>query len=389
MNVIERAELLVLSYRYKDDEIWGWPGGTYRGWTTAFVRLTDTSGGQGLGEIGDGLNTPKLIPAIFDRAASQVEGLPVCPRTVVDALARSAPGWGEAGLFQSVIAGFELAVVDLLGTRAGVPAHALFGGAQREVMPAYASGGLSQSADAIHEEVLGYVARGFDAVKIRIGFGPSEDEDRVAAARSALGEERRLMVDLGASYLPSPPDYRDVVDLYERLHPYGIYWLEDPLPRRDVSGYVRLRDELPTRIAAGENERGEDLIRRWLDAGAIDILQTDALYVGGVLRQLELADLAAHWGVRLAPHTWCSGPGLMANLTAAAAAPNGVFVEVPQPPNLFREGTLREQLRFDGGGVVLPETPGLNVLLPESMEQMRFDESAGPVLFNAHKAVAR
>jgi L-alanine-DL-glutamate epimerase-like enolase superfamily enzyme len=137
------------------------------------------------------------------------------------------------------------------------------------------------------------------------------------------------------------------------------------------------------RIAAGENERTPDLVHRWLDAGAIDVLQTDALYVGGILRQLELAGLARSYGVRLAPHSWCSGPGLMANLVAAAAAPGGVFVELPQAPNPLRDRTLAAPMTLADGAVAVPGGPGLSVTLPEELETWAFDESAGPRLLRA------
>lgn len=383
MNRIVRAELLLSSYRYREAEIWHWPGGEYRGWTTAFVRLTDDTGQTGLGEIGDGLNTPLLIRPLYERAARLVKGLPVSPRAVRDALVRSAPGWGAAGLFQSVIAGFELATFDLLGRISSLPAHQLLGGAKAQTVTPYASGGLSTDPDEIHREVSGHVERGFGAVKIRIGFGAGMDTDRVAAARDALGPERHLMLDLGASYLPEPPDWRQVMALYEALAPADPYWLEDPLPRRDVEGHARLRRELPTRIATGENERDVDLVQRWLDAGAIDILQTDVLYVGGILSQLELAELAHRHGVALAPHSWCSGPGLMANLTTVATAPAGLWLEYPQPRNPFREGTLATPLQLAQGRIPVPDAPGLNVSLPATLENMDFDEEAGPVLRNA------
>lgn len=386
MNRIVNAEFLLLSSKYTEAEIWRWPGGEYRGWTTAFVRLTADSGETGLGEIGDGLNTPLLIPPLYDRAARLVTGLSVSPRVVRDTLARSAPGWGAAGLFQSVIAGFELAAFDLLGRIAGLPAHQLLGGAKATSVTPYASGGLSTDPDAIHREVARYVDQGFNAVKIRIGFGSALDADRAAAARDALGPDRRLMLDLGASYLPEPPDARQVMALFERLAPASPYWLEDPLPRRDVAGHARLRRELPTRIATGENERDADLVQRWLEADAIDILQTDALYVGGILNQLELADLSYQYGVALAPHTWGSGPGLMANLTAVATARSGLWLEYPQPLNPFREGTLATPLQLVDGRITVPEAAGLNVILPESFEGMIFDENAGPVLRNAARA---
>lgn len=380
---IDACELLLLSRRYDSDQVWSWPGGRYEGWTSAFIRLTLDDGTIGYGEIGDGLNTPKLVPPMVERAASVVIGLPAEPRTVLERLSSSAPGWGYGGLYQSVIAGIEAATFDALGRSLEVPAYTLLGGPVRRDLPVYASGGLSSEPAVISKEVARYVDDGFAAVKIRIGFGADIDERRVAAAREALGNDRELMLDLGASYLPEPPDVRNVIELGRRLEPYRPHWLEDPLPRNDIRGHATLRRELNMRIATGENERTPDHVARMLDAEAVDVVQTDAVYIGGILRQLEIAALVASAGARLAPHTWCSGPGIMANITAFACTPVGSYVELPRVPNELRERSLLRPLRIENGTLALPNAPGLGVKIDDEMLSWTFDATAGPRLANA------
>lgn len=380
---IAECELEFLSYRYAPDEVWSWPGGRYEGWTSAFVRLTGSDGTVGYGEIGDGLNVRKMIEPVFAWAAERVAHMPAEPREVIERLTRAAPGWGHGGLYQSVISGLEMAVFDLLGRSLGVPAVTLLGGAYRDRLPAYASGGLSDDPDAVADEVRQHIDDGFQAVKIRIGFGVDLDERRVARAREAMGDRAELMLDLGASYLPEPPDVREVIQLSRRLEPYKPYWLEDPLPRHDVRGHAILRSEIETRVATGENERSLDLIHRMLDANAVDIVQTDAVYVGGILRQMEIASVVADGGARLAPHTWCSGPGLMANLTVVAAAPGAVYLEMPRVPNALRDASLVERLNPVDGFVDLPMHPGLGVDMTDEIRSWSFDPAAGPRLKNA------
>ncbi|MGV3713100.1 mandelate racemase/muconate lactonizing enzyme family protein [Pseudolysinimonas sp.] len=382
---IHACEFLLLSRRYAPEEVWTWPGGRYNGWTSAFVRVTLDDGAVGHGEIGDGLNTPALVGPIVDRVRPMLVGLPAEPRAVLETLTRAAPGWGHGGLYQSVLSGVEAAVFDALGRSLGVPAHVLLGGARRLRLPVYASGGLSAVPDEVRAEVLGHVADGFEAVKIRIGFGDDLDVRRVAAAREALGDDRELMLDLGASYLPAPPDVRQVVELARRLEPYRPHWLEDPLPRDDIRGHAQLRSELSTRIATGENERTPDHVRRLLDAEAVDVVQTDVVYIGGILRQLEIAALVEAAGARLAPHTWCSGPGLMANITAFACAPAGSHVELPRVPNGLRERTLTGPLTIRDGLLDLPDVPGLGVVVDDEVASWSFDPESLPTLLNAER----
>lgn len=386
--IIAECELKLISYLYRPEEVWAWPGGVYRGWTTAFLRVATDDGFEGIGEIGDGLNFPEAMQPLVERLAHAVVGRPARPRAIVSALERSAPGWGAGGLVASVISGIEIAVIDLLGRRLGVPAHVVVGGAYRDELPAYASGGMRLDPRELQEELTGYVAAGYRAVKIRIGHGFDLDVRRVEAAREAIGVDVQLMLDFGASYLSEPPSLGYLTRLARRLEPYHPDWLEEPLPRQDVVGHARLRGATSIPIAAGEGERSLDNILRMLDAGAVDILQTDAVYVGGILRQLEIGQLAGQAGVRLAPHTWGSGPALMANALAVACSPAGLIVEVPQVPNPLRERTLAEPLRLVDGKLRASQVPGLGVVLPDDLRSQGYDPRALPTLHTAVPAAS-
>ena len=386
---ITECELVLVSHRYRPEEVWGWPGGVYRGWTTAFLRVGSDAGFEGIGEIGDGLNFPEVIRPIVERLARVVVGGPARPRAIVAALERSAPGWGSGGLVGSVISGIEIAVIDLLGRQLGVPAHVVLGGACRDQLPAYASGGMSIDTRELQQELKTYVQAGYRAVKMRIGHGFDLDVRRVEAAREAVGPDVQLMVDFGASYLPEPPSVGYLARLARRLEPFEPEWLEEPLPRQDVAGHAHLRQETSIPIAAGESERSTDNIWRMLDAGAVDILQTDAVYVGGILRQLEIGQLAGQAGVRLAPHSWGSGPGLMAAALTVACSPAGLIVEVPQVFNPLRELTLGAPLRLVDGKLPLSQLPGLGVVLPEDLRARGYDPLAIPTLHTAAQATTQ
>ncbi len=86
---------------------------------------------------------------------------------------RAFPVLGRRGLTISAISGVDTALWDLLGKSLGVPVAQLLGGATRERMPVYASGGWADEAN-IGTQLNGYVARGPKAVKMRVGV---MDED--------------------------------------------------------------------------------------------------------------------------------------------------------------------------------------------------------------------
>lgn len=376
---IEKVELLRLTYRYSPDEAWDWPGGSYRGWTAAFARVTDDEGCYGIGEIGDGLPAPELLPPVVDRIRPMLVGRdPRHVRGLVNRLYRSAPGWGRRGLHVSVLSGIESALFDLLGKRLGVPVHVLLGGAIRTRLPVYASGGVDSSLEELARELRSYVERGFKAVKVRIGYGYARDIAIVEAARHAVGRDVALLLDFGASYLPLPPNPVEVAQLARELEKLDPYWLEEPLFPDDIPGHRRLRQLTRIPIAAGENTRTHHEVVPFLEQGALDVLQTDAVYAGGMLEQLRIATLAARHGVMMAPHTWGSAPGLMANLHAFACMENGLMAEYSQMRNPLRERLFLAPLQFEQGELVLPEHPGLGIDVPEAlMVECPYDPEGG------------
>ena len=125
------------------------------------------------------------------------------------------------------------------------------------------------------------VDAGFHALKL--GWGPlgndlGLDEELVAAARSALGPDRRLMIDGGMNY-----SLRTARDFCRRTEPYDLFWFEEPFEADDLGSYSRLADSVDVRIACGEAHSKVAKFRRLLDAG-VDILQPDLGRCGGLDR---------------------------------------------------------------------------------------------------------
>ncbi len=378
---IANVEYIRLSYRYKEEEVWGWPGGTYKGWSAGFVKITSDEGIYGIGETGDGFTAPDVVPPAIEQLKPYLLGQdPRFIRKLKDRMYRSVPTWGRRGLGISVMGGMEIALIDLVSKSLGVPAHVLLGGALRTRVPVYASGGMNRSLEGMADELKAHVARGYRAVKIRIGYGIDEDVQRVAAARQAVGPGIKLLLDYGASYLPQPPRVVDVVHLAREIEPYHPYWLEEPLNPDDIEGHAQLRKAISIPIAAGENTRTVYEVYQFLKAGAIDIIQTDAVYAGGMLEQLEIGHLAARHGVDVAFHTWGSAPGLMANLNVLCCVPQVLFFEYSQAHNPLRDRLLTQPVRLENGEVILPDGPGLGVDLTKEIEAEFPYDPAGNVI---------
>ncbi len=126
-----------------------------------------------------------------------------------------------------------------------------------------------------------------------------------AAAREALGPDKLLMVDINGAYTADV-----ALECARAIEPFGIHWIEEPLPPGDLRGYAELRARSPIPLAAGEAHHTIRDFRALIDGRCIDIVQPSVPGVGGLTEAKRIATLALAQNLRLAPHVWGGGVGL-------------------------------------------------------------------------------
>lgn len=285
-------------------------------------------------------------------------GLPAHPETVWDALWSHLAEAGPEGVTTLALAAVDTALWDLRAASAGRSlADEL--GRRRESVPVYGSGvNLHYSLAELTEQARRWADRGYRAVKVKVGRPElAEDVERVAAVREVIGPDVELMVDANQRW-----------DLYrarravEALAPYGLSWVEEPLPADDIAAYVRLRESVGVPIALGENLRSIRRFRDVLTAGACDLLQPNVVRVGGITPFRRIAELARVFSVPVYPHLL---PDLSGQLACAVPLPS--MVEDVEDASFARLGLLREPypVAVDGSRLRLADRPG---------HGLRFDE---------------
>ena len=122
----------------------------------------------------------------------------------------------------------DTACWDLAAQAAGRPLWKFIGGERREI-PCYASEGLwlNLTIDELIEEAAALKARGFKAMKLRVGGSVDEDVERVRAVREAIGGEVALMVDANQAW-----DVETAKRACKAFEPFGLYWVEEPVESR-------------------------------------------------------------------------------------------------------------------------------------------------------------
>jgi L-alanine-DL-glutamate epimerase-like enolase superfamily enzyme len=271
---------------------------------------------------------------------------------------RKFPILGRRGLTVSAISGIDTALWDLKGKALNVPVMELLGGACRDQMPAYASGGWA-NADKIGEQLNGYVSKGFNGVKMRVGVMDetvSNSIKRVRAAREALGPDIKLMADAHGTF--SVPEAKQFCRGVEDCN---LYWFEEPISPDNRHGTAEVRAATAIPIAAGESEYTCFDIRDLLEIRALDVVQPDAAIIGGISEAMRVSHLAAAHQVELAPHCWGSAFSFMAGLNVAFASPSATIIEFSLGGNPMMYDLVKEKIEVRGGMVDAPTGPGLGL----------------------------
>lgn len=222
---------------------------------------------------------------------------------------------GVPGLGMMALSAVDHALWDLKAKLLGVSVLTLLGRA-RESAPVYGSGGFtSYTVDQLQTQLAGYVELGIPRVKMKIGSHPEQDPKRVFAAREAIGEDTRLMVDANGAY-----GRKQALALMDALDECKVDWYEEPVSSDDLEGLRLIRDRVRDNVDVAAGEYGWDnwYFARMLDAGAVDVLQIDGTRCGGFTGFLKAAALAQGYGIpisahcapHLHAHVCCAAPGL-------------------------------------------------------------------------------
>lgn len=271
---------------------------------------------------------------------------------------RKFPILGRRGLTISAMSGIDTALWDLKGRVLNVPVVELLGGACRDRMEVYASGGWAD-VDGIGAQLNDYVARGFKGVKMRVGVMDKTVEQsiaRVQAARKALGTGIKLMADAHGTF--SVPEAKYFCRGVEDCH---LYWLEEPISPDNKLGTAEVRAMTTIPIAAGESEFTAFDIRDLLDVRALDVVQPDSAIIGGISEAVRVAHLAAIQQIELAPHCWGSAFSFMAGVNVAFASPSATVIEFSLGGNPMMYDLVQEQIAVHDGYLDAPTAPGLGL----------------------------
>jgi L-alanine-DL-glutamate epimerase-like enolase superfamily enzyme len=303
-------------------------------WDTTTIVIVEVEGGgeRGLGYTYGDLAVRTLIES---RLAAEVEGADALePPAAWLTMQRSIRDLGQQGIGAMAVSAVDVALWDLKAKLIGVAlADALPRFHNR--VPIYGSGGFTSYSDReLRDELGGWVRAGIPRVKMKVGRDPGRDQERLRAARSAIGPQTELFVDANGAYTR-----KQALAWAERFAEAGVTYLEEPVSSDDLEGLRLVCNRAPAALAIAAGEHGSDApyFQRMLDAGAVDILQADVTRCGGITGLLRVDGLCRGRNVPLSAH--CA-PAISAQASCA--------IETFAHLEYFRDHVRIEGMLFEG-----------------------------------------
>jgi L-alanine-DL-glutamate epimerase-like enolase superfamily enzyme len=350
----------------------------------AFVRLTTEDGAQGWGQVST-YNADITVQVFHRQVAPWALGRGIdALEEIVEELPEREHKYPGTYLMRA-LAGLDTAAWDWRGKVAGKPVAELLGGSSGEIR-AYASSmrrDISPEAEAAR--LLALRDRlGFDAFKIRVGAECGRDRDEwpgrteaiVPAIRQALGPEVALLADGNSGFTPAR-----AIAVGHLLEAEGFEHFEEPCRYWKLEETAEVTRALKIDVAGGEQDWDLENWRRMIALRAVDIVQPDILYVGGMIRAFEVARMGAEAGLPCTPHA--------ANLSLVTLFTMHLMRALPQPGRYLEfsiEGPdyypwqdalfVESPYAIEGGRARVSDAPGWGVeIAPEWLARSSYQVS--------------
>lgn len=262
----------------------------------------------------------------------------------------STLAFGRKGIAIMAISGVDLALWDLHGKAENKPVAALLGGDVGKRVPTYIT---------VWEEIPADAVANHQAFKLHVGKVGSANlhekvEKRVQGARQRIGSDKALMIDAWMKW-----DVEQTLAIAERIKPFAVDWIEEPISPDDLAGYERLRDACPIAIAGGEHEFTSLAFQDLIDRKLHRVLQPDVCWCGGLTELVKIYEMAQTAGIRVCPHRGAEIWGLH----AVIALDNDPLAESGRPWMTWVDG----QPEIVDGMIGVADAPGFGVDFAKSL----------------------
>lgn len=266
----------------------------------------------------------------------------------------------------------DIALWDILAKRAGMPLVDILGRHADKVTP-YASAGfyaVGKDTKALTAEYKRLHGLGFRAFKMKVGrqrrrwsdvwerpdtYRLEDDIERVATVRATIGSESLLLIDANTEW-----DTVTTVQFLRAVEQFQPFFMEEPVSADLYNQAAEIRSRVNVRIAGFETEYTRYAYRDLLVGGAVDVVQPDPCWCGGLSEARRIAAMASAWGRLAVPHSFSSGLSMMVSQHFVASLDNGFLVEWDSTGNPWVDQIIPPGRGLDADGrLAVPDGPGI------------------------------
>jgi L-alanine-DL-glutamate epimerase-like enolase superfamily enzyme len=357
---------------------------TFTNEAVGFVRVTMEDGAQGWGQVST-YNSDITCQVLHRQVAPWTLGQDTTDLDdLLDIVAEREHKFPGSYL-RRAMAGLDTAIWDMRGKQQGKPVAELLGGSAGPIR-AYASSMKRDITPAEEANRFKHLrdTQGFDAFKMRAGaeVGRNQDEwagrteEIIPTMRRELGDDVDLLIDANSCFTPER-----AIEVGHILQDNGFCHYEEPCPYWELEQTKQVTDRLDIDVTGGEQDCDLPTWKRMIDMRAVDIVQPDILYIGGISRTLRVVEMAMKANLPVTPH--CANWSLVTLFTMhlLRAIPNaGKYLEFsiegadyyPWQQDLY----VNFPYDIESGHARVTEAPGWGVEInPEWLAKARYQIS--------------
>jgi L-alanine-DL-glutamate epimerase-like enolase superfamily enzyme len=187
-------------------------------------------------------------------------------------------------------AAIDIALHDILGKTCRKPLFMLIGGYRTEVMTDIT---LSiKSPKEMAKDAVKAVRKGFKALKVKVGVGPTEDIERIKLIREAIGNDVQVRIDANQGWTP-----KQAIEALDKMKEFNIQFAEQPVPAEDIKGLIKVKKNSPIPIMADESVHSPEDAARLIQAEAVDFINIKLMKSGGILNARKIAIVTEAAGI--------------------------------------------------------------------------------------------
>lgn len=336
--------------------------------TQYYLRIRTRGGAEGL----YGMVDKEALPTILGPLRTLILGQDaLAVERLWDQMYRSNRH-ARASHYMMGISYIDNALWDLRARYFGVPVYRLLGGPTQHPVRVYGSClGFSIEPDVAAKRAAQLKAEGYVHQKWFLGYGPGDgahgmnmNVELVRALRAAVGEDVALLFDAYQGW-----DLQYSLEWCRRVEQYHPYFLEEAVLVADLESFARLAKSTSIPIATGEHFYNRWEIEQFLKADALQYIQADPEWCGGVSETIKICALASVHGVKFIPH--CHNVHAALHIVASqspSVCPMGEYLINYVPEKLF---FMKNAFAPKNGLVTLPDSPGFGIELDDTKIEQR------------------